>query len=338
MPIEWTRIPADTEPVIRYAGNAKADCRVPVSEAFVDGSGSSNDPRIRRCGWAAAWLATSQPIDESADILLQLEQACKAQVVGSMHGNVGPENHTVPFAELYAILQVLEHTTGDITIWSDCWYTAQGFASKRWQLRICKHWRFWQLIYLQLEGRQVQLKWTKAHVQAKHLLAGAVKALSVFGNEIADNLAKAGAGLARAAPAQAASLDFIEGRVHLIRSRLIAIQRMAMDHYRESLKCPTLGQPSASDYRCVRKQIQQLVDEHLALKRKADGPPGFQGHDSHDIAISDRHFACRRCGACGLTGRLRLGALTRPCPGKPTSVYYTRIVGRLHRGMPAFLP
>ena len=81
-----------------------------------------------------------------------------------MHGNVGPENHTVPFAELYAILQVLEHTTRDITIWSDCWYTVQGFASKRWQLRICKQWRLWQFIYLQLEDRQVQLKWTKAHV------------------------------------------------------------------------------------------------------------------------------------------------------------------------------
>ena len=171
---------------------------------------------------------------------------------------------------------MLIHTAGDVVNWSDSWYTVDGFANQRWQLGICKHWRLWQLIFLQLEGRQVTLNWTNAHVLAKHLLAGTVQALSVFGNEVADNMAKAGAAITQVSNAEEASLNFLEGRVHLIRSRLIAIQRMAMDQYCMTLKSSAdLSQPPASAMRNVRRQIHQLVVEHKALKRKAEGSVAF---------------------------------------------------------------
>ena len=70
--------------------------------------------------------------------------------------------------------------------------------------------------------------WIKAHVLAKHLLSGQVSQFNAFGNAVADLLAKAGARINEATFAAKASVDFIEARAHLIRTRLIAIQKCAL--------------------------------------------------------------------------------------------------------------
>jgi len=45
-----------TEDFVMGAGDAnRADIEIPLRPLFLDGSGSSSDPRLRRCGWAVAW-------------------------------------------------------------------------------------------------------------------------------------------------------------------------------------------------------------------------------------------------------------------------------------------
>ena len=70
--------------------------------------------------------------------------------------------------------------------------------------------------------------WTKAHVLAKHILSGQVSRVNAFGNECADRLAKAGASISAIDRNQELSLSHIEGRVYLIRCRLVAVQKCAL--------------------------------------------------------------------------------------------------------------
>ena len=143
---------------------------------------------------------------------------------GALYGNTPPDQQTVPFAELYAIIQLLRHTVGSILIWSDCTFTVNGFRNQRWRMLLDKHYELWKELGEAAEQRSIVLKWTKAHVKAKHVLSGLVQLENVFGNAVADLVAKAGAALDSVSAGIELGIGFLEGRAHLIRTRLVAIQ------------------------------------------------------------------------------------------------------------------
>ena len=102
--------------------------------------------------------------------------------------------------------------------------------------------------------------WIKAHVLAKHLLSGQVSRFNAFGNAVADLLAKAGAKINEATYAAKGAVDFIEGRAHLIRTRLIAIQKCALIRL-QLTEVPSAANGSASraDVARVGRQVQAIV-------------------------------------------------------------------------------
>eukprot|EP00973_Karenia_brevis_P066177 9197701-Karenia_brevis.AAC.1 len=106
IPACWTSAKCEHEEQMWFYGEARPDTKATVEEAYVDGSGTTSDPRLRRTGFAACWLDRQH-----------------TQVLGAILGNTPPDDQTVPYAELLAIVVILEHTTGPIHIWSDCEYT-----------------------------------------------------------------------------------------------------------------------------------------------------------------------------------------------------------------------
>ena len=77
-----------------------------------------------------------------------------------------------------------------MTVWSDCLFVVNGFNDQRRRLEVCKFFSLWQRIFACVEGRNVQVRWIKAHITRKHLDTGAVEAWQALGNEVVDGLAK----------------------------------------------------------------------------------------------------------------------------------------------------
>ena len=177
------------------------------------------------------------------------------------------------------ICMVLRHSAGDLRIWSDCFYTVDGFRKKRWLQTACKHDLLWIEIGQLVQNRKVFVLWTKAHVLPKHIISGQVSRFNAFGNECADLLAKAGARISAIDTNQERTISFFEGRAHLIRSRLIAIQRCAIlrreqnkdtCEWHDDFRKQHFGEQK--NMCSVKKQIEALVQEHKdACKRMSDG-------------------------------------------------------------------
>ena len=76
---------------------------------FTDGSGGlySSDPRRRRCGWGIARIFYD-PLRPQNNTL----------TIG-WYGALPTQNQTVPRAELWAVIVVIEFAQGEITIYSD---------------------------------------------------------------------------------------------------------------------------------------------------------------------------------------------------------------------------
>lgn len=122
LPQGWTTCSEPHQVVEKRFGQALEAEPACVEHIFVDGSGSTSDPRLRRCGWAVAWIDFGPCSGDTYP---------EAKVLGAMQGNMDMDSQSVPAAELTALLQALRATKGDITIWSDCWFVVQGFAHAR---------------------------------------------------------------------------------------------------------------------------------------------------------------------------------------------------------------
>jgi ribonuclease HI len=65
----------------------------------------------------------------------------KGEPIGWAKGGIAGEQ-TVPRAELAAVLSGIQHTTGDLTIWSDSAYVVMG-AAKEWGIRMTNNQDLW---------------------------------------------------------------------------------------------------------------------------------------------------------------------------------------------------
>ena len=121
-----TELPLVVNVVQVGGGNAALNIRMdPWKEGvdkdiYIDGSGDSADPGVRRCGWGVAWLG-----HDGDDWMF----------VGGFFGNLGDEKHTVAKAEVEALLQALRRRGGGekVTIWTDCKYVKQGCDRRVWR-------------------------------------------------------------------------------------------------------------------------------------------------------------------------------------------------------------
>ena len=155
--------------------------------------------------------------------------------------------------------------------------------------------------------------------------------LNDYGNELADKFAKAGADLGAASLASIAAVNFYEGRAHLIRSRLIAVQKAILDDT-ESLQ---LEQSAAVVPRramaSVKRKIHSLAQEQIREDRmREDGSVRFLGHASHRIIEADSSYTCCACGASVSCWKPRYTTIImRSCSRRPSSAYHKGIIDNL---------
>ena len=151
-------------------------------DVYLDGSGDSSDPRMRRCGWGVAWLSSDGDVHSFC---------------GGMCGNLGNERHTVAKAELEALVQVLRRRIpGEyMKVWTDCKYVWRGWRNKVWRGRGPKrHADRWKEIgeWDEVADGMVDVEWIKAHVTAEDMMNRGLEPRHVMGNECADAVAKRG--------------------------------------------------------------------------------------------------------------------------------------------------
>ena len=135
-------IPEPAEPQAWVTGLASYTQKRYIPEAFIDGSGTSSDPRLRRIGWAVAWLN-----DPFADTSL---------VLGAAYGTCG-EMQTVAYAELFALWQAFVISHEPMLIWCDCLFVVLGFHNKMWRLPACKHSTLWLCVEQEAANRSIDI-------------------------------------------------------------------------------------------------------------------------------------------------------------------------------------
>ena len=161
---------------------------------YIDGSGTTADPRTRRCGRGVSWL-------------------CPAGCFASgCFGSLGYESHSVARAELAAVCEAVARTTGSIHVVTDCRYGSGGFLNRVLRARRgVRHCDVWSQIGRLASRRDVTVSWAKAHIDSveqfvRHQRVGD----HVVGNATADAMARAGAELGVSAddpPAKAKPKD-----------------------------------------------------------------------------------------------------------------------------------
>jgi hypothetical protein len=140
-------------------------------EAFIDGSGCGNNPRLRRCGWGVAWLRKQGNDDHHG-------------VEGGIYGNIGDEKRTVAKSELEALVRLLDIANleqGTLKVWCDNEYVdntasdlKQRFDIKGTLKKPIAHADRWKVVWEKTKGTSegnFEICWAKAHMTEEDQLS-----------------------------------------------------------------------------------------------------------------------------------------------------------------------
>lgn len=178
---------------------------------WTDGSGGElgSDPRLRRCGWAAARYDG---------------EVIRYAVFGTLEGA-----QTVPKAELRALTEAAEKSamTKRCIVYSDCSYVVKGFQARcktrRWAGG--PHAGLWQRIGL--HAHRLIVNKVKAHMKHEDVAEDAVAQMGYRGNLIADMLAGEAAARAALPGAMCESVHEGDKVVRRVQKRLIRVLELA---------------------------------------------------------------------------------------------------------------
>ncbi len=366
LPAPWTDYPVKNIPedelVFAVGSAAQQDIfPIPASEFFVDGSGSTSDPRSRRGGWGVAWLT-------------QNDQALR-EFSGGYFGPLQGDKQTVPRAELSAVLFLLRATEGPIQIWSDCTYVVSGMAKKRFLIPQGKNQDLWFSVSRALAARGegfVRVDWTKAHPTPKEIIKYSLGPDRVLGNAIADELAKKAANLHEPS---SCIFDDADAIAWAVQKRILAATALAIEadpsqkfarprppEPRRAKKARLLNdsghalcrvgkmwvcktchkQTGATKLMAWLKrekclgQVQQTSSSSRPAPVSQTIVVGHQTlHSSHHLAYFRQVYWCWKCGyfTRDVPGQKSHALnLTQPCTGSPTRAG-TNLLSRLRKGL-----
>ena len=144
-----------------------------------------------------------------------------------------PGKQTVPRAELYALLFLLQHTTGDLLIFSDWKSVVKGFNRPRWKTITSDNCDLWSDIWTICDQRadRIVLRKLKAHATEQHLASGLISPIAFVGNHLADTAARLGADAHEISATLADPLGWIDQATWLIQKRLIAVISLSLSHH-----------------------------------------------------------------------------------------------------------
>ena len=173
VPAAWTRLAPEPlefvqEEAYGQAEGLAVEHRIRADLVGVDGTGTTNDPRTRRCGWSVVYLDQKENsavnpagININYDIMLG----------GAWTGNLVGEQ-TVPRSELMALIQAMDKTAGDITVVSDCASVVDGFNLGRYAAPDGENADLWYELSRALKQRgtgKVQVVKIESHLTAARL-------------------------------------------------------------------------------------------------------------------------------------------------------------------------
>ena len=162
----------------------------PSGEYFTDGSGGPNNsfPIIRRCGFGIVLL---RPNLAAVDFSNAAEPA-DLMIFGAF-GVLPGTRHTVPRAELYAILEIIVNLrplsiatiTSDSKVNVDLYLQGESAASGS------ANGDLWADIYelIRTKSLEIFIRWSKGHATEENVRQYGISAKDAFGNIVADSLA-----------------------------------------------------------------------------------------------------------------------------------------------------
>ena len=282
---------------------------------YLDGSGGerSSDPRLRRCGWGAACVDFSEP-------------DCPTLLTGRF-GALPASFHSVPRAELFAAVYVLENSTvSKIRLVSDNKVFVDGSSKILSQLILTTNGDLWERYFKAKEDKEVIVVKVKSHGTDDQLITGFVNWEDFAGNSYADNLANEGAARAALPAATLLEYDSTDLLAKQVQGRLVAIicagttrdrdRKDAISH-RQKRRAAAMAMSSHE----AQDHAQAQLDEMERQLGPRQVPERLGGQKSTEIHMSHRVTACRGlywCTDCGCFASSRGRGLLKPCMGWKT--------------------
>ena len=262
---------------------------------YTDGSGGKygQDARLVRAGWGAVGVSCKVPFPQ------------RAAAWGASNGPLPGELQGSDRAEIWALLQLLKRTLGDVVVGTDCDHVVKCFSKRWWARKGCfKNGDLWCRIGTALNRRRKVIVFkVRAHVLAPDspLELAAHTWTSVVGNELADAFAEKGAlvhevsiDVVRAV----SGADFLAVR---IQKQLYTTAIQAVPELKGSAKAPG----SREARKLTLPQLMAATDHDLLRD-----PLKLQGQ-----------WHCSRCGHTNAHKQLREWLLNVPCvPLLPTAL------------------
>jgi hypothetical protein len=169
---------------------------------------------------------------------------------------------------LAAVLSGIQHTTGDLTIWSDSAYVVLG-AAKGWGKFMTNNQDLWGEVRESLSTREgsVTVIKVKGHATKTDVLAGRSTDRKAYMNDKADEQAGQGADRAQLPPSVTEAIQLIMTNTKMVQRRLTLIARIKFGEKRKEFVRPAkeprckavprweqvfLARAAASDHRVLR--------------------------------------------------------------------------------------
>ena len=223
---------------------------------YLDGSGGkfTDDPRRRRCGWAAVQLnfdidqgphchLKAVPVGAEKAPTTSTQKDKNGQLTQAIFGQLPGAKQTVPRSELNAALQTLlamSETPGDLIMVSDCKSVVDGFAGEGRGTKACgANGDLWHEIFKLMDQRKARgdcttVKKVRAHAELWHVQAGLILWQDFVGNEYADAFAKKGASLHQVPQDRSDEIERIDRLAWRIQERIMVTNIAALEKKEEN--------------------------------------------------------------------------------------------------------
>ena len=256
------------------------------------------------------------------------EPDCPILLTGRF-GALPGSSHTVPRAELYAAVYVLETTASDkIKLFSDNKVFVDGTFKDLPGLLLTTNGDLWERYFAANINKEVNVSKVKSHSSDDQLITGFISWEDMVGNSYADKLANEGAARAALPAAVLLEYDSTDLLANQVQGRLTAIVTAGTTRERDRVDAISHRQKRrAAEAAAEAQQEEDHAQEEADLLERQLGPRqvpvklGRGGDKSTNIHMSHRVTACRGlywCTTCGSYASSRGRGLLKPCLGFKT--------------------
>ena len=205
----------------------------------------TRDPRLRRCGWASLAICDD------------------GLIVGGVFQGIEVGRHTVPRAELIAVVYTLQHNKAiHVTIHVDPSWIVKGYIQgPKTEAKSVNGdlWAdFWQLYWARGGPSGVTILKVDAHHNVEDVLMGKIGALEFLGNAFADQAAKIAAKQIQVSEDFVSQVNFADARAWLVQKRMLVAYKDKLELDKTSNERTARNKPKKG--RRLPQKRQELLD------------------------------------------------------------------------------